>query len=357
MRTIAIVNQKGGCGKTTTAINLSAYLAENKRKVLLMDLDPQSHSSIGLNVKVNELEKSIYDTFSKTDKIGIDEVIIKIDNNFDLAPSQLILSAVEQELSGLKDRENLLHDSIRMMQEKYDYLLIDCPPSLGILTFNALRACNEALIPIDMSIFSLQGVARLLQTINILKSEKGHDVRPMALATICNPRTLFAHEVRKNIEKHFNKNMYKTFIHRTVKLKEAASYGIPVSKYCKKCTAALDYNALANEIIFEEKKLKFTPMPSQLGPRKEKGEIIFKYYDPNAREVQIAGDFTDWKPVKDLMSVQKGNKLWSGALPLKAGIYQYKYIVDGEWKIDPFNPKVTDGEVGIKNSLLEVVED
>ena len=184
MRAIAIVNQKGGCGKTTTAINLSAYLALDSRKVLLIDLDPQSHASIGLDIKVEELEKSIYDIFSASKRRSLDNVVVNIDENLDIAPSQLILSAVEQELAGKVGRESVLLRSIQGMQKNYDYIIVDCPPNLGLLTFNALRACSEVLIPIEMSVFSLQGVARLLEIIEIMKVECGHEIRPKALATI-----------------------------------------------------------------------------------------------------------------------------------------------------------------------------
>ena len=354
MRTIAIVNQKGGCGKTTTAINLSACLALSNRKVLLIDLDPQSNASIGLDIKVEELEKSIYDIFSESNRRALEDVIIGIDQHFDLAPSQLILSAVEQELTGKAGRESVLLRSIQGMEKHYDYIIIDCPPSLGLLTFNALRACNEALIPIEMSVFSLQGVARLLEIIEILKVEYGHEVMPKALATICNPRTLFAIEVLKNIEEHFEKDVYKTIIHATVKLKEAAGFGVPIHKYNKRCRGAVDYGELAGEIVAEERKWKVVKAPIQLGPRQTQKGVLFNYYDPIAQSVQLVGDFSGWKPVKNLMVQEKENKIWKCIVPLDPGKYQYKFIVDGEWKIDPYNPEVVSGDVGVNNSLIVV---
>jgi len=354
MRTIAIVNQKGGCGKTTTAINLSACLSLNDRKVLLIDLDPQSHASIGLNIEVEELEKSIYDIFSESNRKSLDDVIVSIDDNFDLAPSQLILSAVEQELAGKVGRESVLLGSIQSMQENYEYLIVDCPPSLGLLTFNALRACSEALIPIEMSIFSLQGVARLLEIIEILKVEYGHEIRPKALATICDPRTLFASEVLRNIEQHFEKRMYETVIHATVRLKEAAGFGLPIHKYSKNCRGAEDYRRLASEVVAEEKELERVGFPIQLGPKQIDEGIVFRYYDPTAKEVQIAGDFSNWEPVENIMVQQQGNKIWKGAIQLQSGRYQYRFIVDGEWKTDPYNPEVITSDMGIDNSLLVV---
>ena len=356
MRIIAIVNQKGGCGKTTTVINLSSYLALDKRKVLLIDLDPQSHASIGLDIKVEELGKSVYDVFSASHRRSLEDVIVSIDDNFDLAPSQLILSAVEQELAGKVGRESVLLRSIQGVRKKYDYIIIDCPPNLGLLTFNALRACGEALIPIEMSVFSLQGVARLLEIIEVLKVEYGHEIRPKALATICNPRTLFASEVLKNIKQHFEKNVYETIIRTTVRLKEAAGFGLPIHKYNKRCMGAEDYRALAGEFIAEEKKLAMVSTSIQLGPKQVEDRIVLRYYDPIAQDVQIAGDFSNWEPVEDIMVQQNENKIWKGTVQLEPGKYQYKFIVDGEWKIDPSNPEVTTSDMGVCNSLLIVSE-
>jgi chromosome partitioning protein len=354
MRTIAIVNQKGGCGKTTTAINLSACLALNNRRVVLIDLDPQSHASIGLGVKVEELEKSIYDVFSESNRRSLNDVIVEIDQNFDLVPSQLILSAVEQELAGKTGRESVLVRSIQNIERYYDYIIVDCPPSLGLLTFNALRTCSEALIPIEMSVFSLQGVARLLEIIEILKVEYGHELKTKALATICNTRTLFASEVLKNIEKHFGEDVYKTIIHATVRLKEAAGFGMPVNKYNKRCRGTADYIELAGEVVAEEKRLGKIKIPVQLGPRKTKEGVIFRYYDPVAQDVQLVGDFSNWEPVEDTMVQEKGNNIWEVTIPLKPGKYQYKLIVDGKWKIDPYNAALVTSDMGSNNSLVIV---
>ena len=354
MRTIAIANQKGGCGKTTTAINLSACLALNNTRVLLIDLDPQSHASIGLGVKVEELEKSIYDIFSESHRRSLDDVIVEVDQNFDLAPSQLILSAVEQELAGKAGRESVLVRSIQKTERHYDYIIVDCPPSLGLLTFNALRACSEALIPIEMSVFSLQGVARLLEIIEILKMEYEHEVKPKALATMCNPRTLFANEVLKNIEEHFKKDMYKTIIHATVRLKEAAGFGIPIHKYNKRCRGAENYMQLAGEVFSEKRRLGKLKIPVQLGPKQTKEGVIFSYYDPVAHDVQLVGDFSNWEPAENIMVQEKKNKIWKGVIPLSPGTYQYKFIVDGKWKIDPYNPGAVTSDLGVNNSLVTV---
>lgn len=354
MRTIAIVNQKGGCGKTTTAINLSACLALKKKKVLLIDLDPQSHASIGLDVKVEELEKSVYDVFSGEKKTKIDDVIVDTKHGFDIAPSQLILSGVEQELAGKVGRESVLLRSLQSMQRRYDYVIVDCPPSLGLLTFNALRACCEALIPVEMSVFSLQGVARLLEIIELLKVEYGHEIRTKALATIFNARTLFANEVLMDMEQCFEEDLYQTVIHETVKLKEAAGFGLPIYKYNKWCRGTEDYNALVYEVLADEKQMDRVNIPVTLGPQEVSDGVLFTYYDPIAKDVQIVGDFSSWKPIKNTMTQDSGSKVWKIVLPLEPGKYQYKFIVDGSWKVDPHNPEVVSTDLGANNSLVVV---
>jgi chromosome partitioning protein len=355
MRTIAIVNQKGGCGKTTTAINLSACLAQKNKKVLLIDLDPQSNASIGLKVTVEDLDRSIYDIFSQTH--NLEEVIITTDEYLHLVPSQLILSAVEQELAGKEGRERVLLRTIDLMKREYDYIIVDCPPSLGLLTFNALRACREALIPIEMSVFSLQGVARLLEVMEVLSTKYNHEIHYKVLATICNTRTIFAAEVLENMRKHFSKNMYRTIIHATVRLKESAGYGLPVNKYDKRCRGTMDYTQLADEVASEEKRLrKDRSVSYEAGPRQTKEGVLFSYYDPSARDVRLVGDFSDWEPLENSMIQEQGKHIWTVKVPLDVGTYQYKFIVDGEWRVDPGNPEVVTTSMGVRNSALNVSE-
>lgn len=355
MRTIAIVNQKGGCGKTTTAINLSACLAASQKKVLLIDLDPQSHASIGLNIKVEELEKSAYDIFAASPGIRLEDVVVKTDSQFDLVPSQVVLSAVEQELAGRPGRESILLNSIQTLGVAYDYIIIDCPPNLGMLTFNALRASTEALIPIEMSVFSLQGVSRLIKVVDVLKSSYGHAIECKALATMCDTRTLFAAELLSNIRKYFGEKVYATVIHVTVKLREAAGFGMPITAYDQRCRGAVDYRELADEVIAEEKRpVKARTASYVLGPRQTEQGVMFSYYDPVATDVQLAGDFSGWKPIDHALVRADQDRIWKCVVDLDPGRYQYKFIVDGEWKIDPHNEEVIVDEKGVSNSSLRV---
>ena len=253
MRIIASANQKGGCGKTTTAINLSSSLSLRGKRVLLVDFDPQAHATMGLNIKPSDLEKSIYDVITpkKNGFLGIGDILIPIKDNFDLAPSSLILTAVEQELSGIEGREDRLFEAIQELKEEYDYdyIVIDCPPSIGHLCFNALRASDEVIIPIDMSLFSLRGVAKLIEMITLLKDKLGHDVKSRALVTMYDRRTRYSRVVLEKVKAEFGDNVFKTVIRYNIRLRETADCGLPVGEYDKNAIGHKDYENLAEEIV------------------------------------------------------------------------------------------------------------
>jgi chromosome partitioning protein len=251
MRVIASANQKGGCGKTTTAINLSSSLSLKGRKVLLIDFDPQAHATMGLNVKPADLEKSIYDVVTPTNNkpLGIKDILIPIRDNFDLAPSNIILSAFEQELSGLEGREDKLLKAIQPIIDIYDYIVIDCPPSIGHLSFNALRASHEVIIPIDMSLFSLRGVSKLLEITILLKNKVGHDIRSRALITMFDRRTRYSRVVLEKVKAEFQSDVFETVIRYNIRLRETADFGLPVGDYDKHSIGHEDYESLADEIL------------------------------------------------------------------------------------------------------------
>jgi chromosome partitioning protein len=259
MRVIASANQKGGCGKTTTAINLSSSLSLKGQKVLLVDFDPQAHATMGLNVKPADLEKSIYDvvTPKKDEPLEIKDIFIPIRDNFDLAPSNIILSAFEQELSGLEGREDRLFQAIHPLEDKYDYIVIDCPPSIGHLSFNALRASKEVIIPIDMSLFSLRGVSKLLEMIILLKDKVGHEVRSRALITMFDRRTRYSRIVLEKVKAEFENNVFETVIRYNIRLRETADFGLPVCDYDKHSIGHEDYENLADEILRQDAALMY----------------------------------------------------------------------------------------------------
>lgn len=256
MRIIAVSNQKGGSGKTTTAINLAACLASRRKKVLLIDMDPQANASIGLNLKTYGLTKSIYDVLVGSANLGLDDVIVSIGDNFDLVPSNIELSGAELELANQIGRETRLAHVISGLKRRYDYILVDCPPALGLLTFNSLVACNEILIAVEMSFFALQGVGKLLQLIDIIRERLDHSIVFYALATIYDGRNRICQEVLKNMRENFKEKLLNTVVNVNVKLKEAASKGNHILDYDPKSRGARDYLALAGEIIAKKPLLK-----------------------------------------------------------------------------------------------------
>ncbi|MDY6836483.1 MAG: ParA family protein [Thermodesulfobacteriota bacterium] len=251
MRIIASANQKGGCGKTTTAINLSASLAARGQKVLLIDFDPQAHATMGLSIRPSDLKGTIYDVMKPGTNgfVGLDDIIIPVRDNLHLAPSNAMLSAVEQELSGVDGRESRLLCVIESVKKAFDYIIIDCPPSIGHLCFNALRACNEVIIPIDLSLFSLRGVSKLMEIVILLKEKLGDDIETRALITMYDHRTRYARHVLEKVKEEFGENVFSTVIRYNIRLRETVDSGLPIGEYDKHSIGYKDYEDLAQEVM------------------------------------------------------------------------------------------------------------
>lgn len=362
MRIISIANQKGGCGKTTTAVNLAASLADNKRKVLLIDLDPQSHASLGLNIKAN---LTMYNVLSKltNKKARLEEIIQKVTENFTLAPSGIVLSTLEQELSGEIGRESRLWEIISNFNGNYDYCLIDCPPNLGILTINAIRASKEIIIPVEASRFALEGVGQLIEIINLIKDRLNHNVTYKVLVTNFDSRLRHSFKVLDQIRLTFKNKLFSNIIHVNVKLKEAQSQGTFVLNYDKYCRGTKDYFSLSREIITEETALPTTPQKELSLEKKlndmlkqrlpDLSEVILTINAPEAKEVYLVGDFNGWQQ-DNSSRMKRENGIWRKNLKLKSGSYHYRFIVDGSWIEDHNNPKKVTNPFGQMNSLLEV---
>ena len=357
MRIVSIANQKGGCGKTTSAINLSACLAYKGRKVLLIDMDPQGHSAIGLNINIDELEKTVLNTLCNSNdaKVVLNDVTIQVDDNFDIAPSNISLSTFEQHLSMVQGRETKLKEAIDGLYQIYDYIIIDCPPSLGLLTFNSLIASTEVIVPIEMSLFSLHGISRLLEIVTLVREKTGHEIRIKVIATMFDKRTRISKEVLQDIKNHFKDSMFRTVVNTNVKLKEAASFGRSIVDYDRKAKGFSDYMALAKEVIAEEKVLgiglvkqtKPFPLPTMV-------EKQFFYHAPKANRVKIVGTFNNWKPSEESLMERKKDGTWSKRIYLAPGTYQYRFLIDDVWVEDQNNFYQVDNAFGGKNSVVEI---
>ncbi len=246
---ISIANQKGGVGKTTTSINLSTILAKKGKKVLLIDADPQGNASSGVGVDREEIELSVYDVLINDAKI--ENVVIKTKiKNLDLCPSNINLAGAEVELVSVMSREHRLKEKLDEVKEDYDFIIIDCPPSLGLITLNAFTASDSVLIPVQCEYYALEGLGQLLNTISLVKKHLNKDIEVEgALLTMYDIRTNLSNQVVKEVKKYFNDKVYKNVIPRNVKLSEAPSYGMPISLYDPRSKGAKSYEKFVKEFL------------------------------------------------------------------------------------------------------------
>ena len=251
-RIIAIANQKGGVGKTTTAINLSACLAEKGQKVLAIDMDPQGNMSSGLGLDKDSIDKTIYDMI--IGESDVEEVINHgtIDN-LDILPSNVDLSAVEIELIDVDNKEFVVKDAIQKIRDNYDYIIIDCPPSLSLLTINAMTTADSVLVPIQCEYYALEGLSQLIHTVELVKERLNSTLEIEGVVfTMYDARTNLSLQVVENVKDNLQQNIYKTIIPRNIRLAEAPSYGTPINQYDPKSAGAESYMRLAEEVIVKK---------------------------------------------------------------------------------------------------------
>lgn len=251
-RIIAIANQKGGVGKTTTAINLSACLAEKGQRVLVVDIDPQGNTTSGLGIAKDNVDNTIYEVMLQ--EIDISDAICKdIFENLDIIPSNVNLAGAEIDLIDIENREYILKNAINTVRNNYDYVILDCPPSLSMLTVNAMTAADTVLVPIQCEYYALEGLTQLIHTINLVKKKLNPQLELEGVVfTMYDSRTNLSLQVVENVKDNLKQNIYKTIIPRNIRLAEAPSHGLPINLYDPKSTGAESYRLLAEEVMGRE---------------------------------------------------------------------------------------------------------
>ncbi|MCK4586134.1 MAG: AAA family ATPase [Gammaproteobacteria bacterium] len=414
MNIIAIANQKGGCGKTTTAINLAASLGEKGLRTLLIDADPQGHASLGIGQRRQE-EPGLYEIFALD--FPISQAIIQgVCEGVDLIPATISLAAIEHVLSDMPQRERQLHDHLETLGTTYDYVVIDCPPALGLLSINAIRAADRILVPIDMSIFAIDGIERLSETVELVAQKYGLDIEVNMLPTMVDKRTKLCRKFLLGIWERYQDNVLPVMINSTVRLKESVCEGKSIIEYDSRSTAAKDYRDLTNEIIrrsaneqsianeelnwlmhrideakaipgltvdglsadgltAEEDALSaeicdeiIDELNNELnqdaaentltvaGNTNDLQRIELIYPDYNDRDLKIAGEFNDWVPDQGVETILEETAIRK-IFYTEPGEYQYRLVIDGKWRNDPTNPEQILNSLGVHNSMLKVSDD
>lgn len=253
-RIIVVANQKGGVGKSTTAINLSSCLAELNQKVLLIDIDPQGNATSGVGIDKNNVENTLYELLVEESKLE-DCIIENVYENLSLIPSNVNLSGAEIELVGIEGREFLLKNHIDSIRSQYDFIIMDCPPSLNVLTINAMTTADSVLVPIQCEYYALEGLTQLIHTIELVQQRLNPDlIIEGVVFTMYDARTNLSLQVVENVKANLNQSIYKTIIPRNVRLAEAPSYGMPINLYDKKSVGAESYRLLAEEVLHREEE-------------------------------------------------------------------------------------------------------
>jgi chromosome partitioning protein len=246
---ISVANQKGGVGKTTTALNLASFISESGLKTLLIDLDPQANATSGIGIDINKVEHNIYDVISNT--IGLEDTIYPTAfDNLHIIPASASLAGAEVELSGVVSRETILKKHISKISDLYDYIIIDCAPSLGLLTLNALSFSNQLVIPVQCEYFALEGLAKLTNTVNLVKDRLNPELNILGIVlTMFDKRTSLNRQVVNDAKKYFNQLIFDTIIPRNIRLAESPSFGLPIALYDPKSSGSVAYYYLAKEVI------------------------------------------------------------------------------------------------------------
>jgi len=376
---------------------------------LLVDMDSQSHCAVGLAVPEEQIEQSIYDVLisrSRNEPIKLTEILWQISDRLELAPASIDLSAFEQQMAGIPERESCLKEALEEVKDQYDYAIVDCPPAVGLLTFNALRAATDVIVPVETGYFALHGLSKQLETLSILCKRCSQQVNVKVLASMYDIRTKMAREILGELRSHFGDKMFKTIVNFNTKIKEASSFGQPIGEYDSTSKGFKDFRALAEEVLSSQVKqqrrefvnslsnqlesisatanelleatkpaIKAQPTPAasceaRAGEKKpaDISEKLSDYYGvnqmgdamvfvtlyPHAQTVQVAGDFNNWQPSVNPLQKVGPSGIWQAKIKLSPGKYRYRLVVDGQWQQDPYNEQTEMNPFGEFNSVVEV---
>ena len=358
MRTIAVMNQKGGCGKTTIAINLASAFSRLDKRVLLVDIDPQAHASVGLGIDSDKLEVTSYELLMDP-SIRVDGSTVKLGDRLSVIPASTVLAGVEQELANTDGRERRLVEKLAAIdEERFDVVIIDCPPGIGLLTFNALTASGEVLIPVDASSFSLHGLVKLRETLEVVEEELQHLVRVHVVCNNFDTRTRFSNELLAEVDKFHSGVLMEAYISHTVRLKECAAKGVSVFDIPDAPRAKEQFISLAKELVKKAPRIDTKDMRSWMerlhGPRKIPEGVLFSLHAPHASAVSVTGAFTNWSRDGIALVKDPEDGIWKIVVDIKPGEYEYRFVVDGVWIRDPGNKKFAPNGFGQENSVLLV---
>lgn len=347
MKIISIANQKGGCGKTTLAVNAAAALARMGIETLLIDLDPQAHATFALGYSKESSErKTSYDIFRShfdNTEVSYDDMVIRDRDKFSFIPANMMLSAAEINLGGINGAAAILSRTLaNSFFEKYEYVIIDSPPSFGFLTLNSMYAADMILVPMDLSYFSFNGINGVYRVTGLLSAETGRNPAIFFIMNIYDQRSNFAKQLEKDAKKKLGPYLFSTKVRSSVRLREAAKAGKTIFEYDPKCSAALDFYNTTSEIVAADVR------------HPDMSITEFVLHAPQAGEVYVLGDFNNWQKsdASRLTMLESGK--WSSHFTLERGTYRYKFMVDDNWMRDPENSTSETNAFGTKDSVLTI---